>query len=104
MADTCFVISKRRNKRDRQAILSRTSGAELGWTEQLVTSLPGLSTCYLPSLNTPEAFSLALVEFLDSDTHRVHYVRRPFRREPDFGVTRVNYDCSERLARAREPS
>ncbi len=24
---------------------------------------------------------------------RVHYVRRPFRREPDVGVTSVNYEC-----------
>ena len=24
-------------------------------------------------------------------THRVHYLRQPFQREPDFGVTSVNY-------------
>jgi len=40
---------------------------------------------------------------LDGDAHRVHYVRRPFRREPDFGVTSVNYDLAELLARAEEP-
>ena len=28
----------------------------------------------------------------------------PFQREPDFGVTSVNYDFSELLARAAEPS
>jgi hypothetical protein len=33
----------------------------------------------------------------------VHYVRRPFRREPDFGVTSVNYDFGELLARAEAP-
>jgi hypothetical protein len=27
------------------------------------------------------------VEFPERDSHRVHYVRRPFQREPDFGVT-----------------
>ena len=27
----------------------------------------------------------------------------PFQREPDFGVTSVNYDFSELLARAGEP-
>jgi TctA family transporter len=27
-------------------------------------------------------FILAIVEFLDADSHRVHYVRRPFRSEP----------------------
>jgi hypothetical protein len=41
----------------------------------------------LYSLNKPEDFILGIVEFLDGDQHRVHYVRRPFHREPDFGVT-----------------
>jgi hypothetical protein len=45
----------------------------------------------LYSLNKPDDFILALVEFLQGDAHRVHYLRRPFRREPDFGVTSVNY-------------
>jgi SNF2 family DNA or RNA helicase len=58
----------------------------------------------LTSLNKPEEFILALVEFLDGDQHRVRYLRRPFRREPDFGVTSVNYDFVELLARAEEPS
>jgi SNF2 family DNA or RNA helicase len=58
----------------------------------------------LTSLNKPEDFILAIVEFVDGDQHRVHYVRRPFRREPDFGVTSVNYDFAELLARAEEPA
>ncbi|HSV93678.1 MAG TPA: DUF3883 domain-containing protein, partial [Desulfobacterales bacterium] len=57
----------------------------------------------LTSLNKPDDFILALVEFLDGETHRVHYLRRPFQREPDFGVTSVNYDFAELLARAEEP-
>jgi len=57
----------------------------------------------LTSLNKPEDFILAIVEFLDGDTHRVHYVRQPFRREPDFGVTSVNYDLGELVARAEAP-
>jgi hypothetical protein len=32
-------------------------------------------------------FILAIVEFLPNDQHRVHYFRKPFQREPDFGVT-----------------
>ena len=36
----------------------------------------------------------------DGDAHRVHYLRRPFQREPDFGVTSVNYDFAELLGRA----
>ena len=55
----------------------------------------------LYSLNKPDDFILAIVEFLDDDTHRVHYVRQPFQREPDFGVTSVNYDFAELLARRR---
>jgi hypothetical protein len=58
----------------------------------------------LYSLNKPEDFILAIVEFLDGDTHRVHYVRQPFQHEPDFGVTSVNYDFSELLGRAGSPS
>jgi hypothetical protein len=57
----------------------------------------------LTSLNKPDEFILALVEFLDEDKHRVRYLRRPFQREPDFGVTSVNYDFAELLARAEEP-
>lgn len=56
----------------------------------------------LTSLNKPEDFILAIVEFLDQE-HRVHYVRQPFQREPDFGVTSVNYDFAELLARAETP-
>jgi len=58
----------------------------------------------LYSLNKPEDFILAIVEFLEGDAHRVHYVRRPFQREPDFGVTSVNYDFSELLTRAENPA
>jgi hypothetical protein len=57
----------------------------------------------LYSLNKPEDFILAIVEFLDGDSHRLHYVRRPFQREPDFGVTSVNYSFAELLARAGAP-
>jgi hypothetical protein len=55
------------------------------------------------SLNKPEDFILAIVEFLEGDGHRVHYVRRPFQREPDFGVTSVNYDFTDLLTRAEHP-
>jgi SNF2 family DNA or RNA helicase len=58
----------------------------------------------LYSFNKPEDFILAIVEFLPGDAHRVHYVRQPFQREPDFGVTSVNYDFSELLARAEQPA
>jgi hypothetical protein len=57
----------------------------------------------LYSLNKPDDFILAIVEFMPGDQHRVHYVRKPFQREPDFGVTSVNYDFSELIARAGQP-
>lgn len=57
----------------------------------------------LYSLNKPEDFILAIVEFMPDDTHRVHYMRQPFQREPDFGVTSVNYNFTELLARAEVP-
>jgi len=57
----------------------------------------------LYSLNKPDDFILAIVEFFEND-HKVHYVRRPFLREPDFGVTSVNYNFSELLGKAEAPS
>ena len=54
----------------------------------------------LYSLNKPDDFILAIVEFRSDNTHFVHYIRRPFHREPDFGVNSVNYDLTELLARA----
>jgi hypothetical protein len=58
----------------------------------------------LYSLNKPEDFILAIVEFRDGGEHGVHYVRTPFHREPDFGVTSVNYDFAELLARSQKPA
>jgi hypothetical protein len=57
----------------------------------------------LYSLNKPDDFILAVVEFLGDGAHRAHYVRRPFQREPDFGVTSVNYDFADLIARAGQP-
>ena len=58
----------------------------------------------LYSLNKPEDFILAIVEFTGAESHRVHYLRQPFGREPDFGVTSVNYDFGDLLARAGMPN
>jgi len=57
----------------------------------------------LTSLNKPDDFILAIVEFLPDGAHRVRYLRQPFRREPDFGVTSVNYDLGDLLQRGEEP-
>jgi hypothetical protein len=58
----------------------------------------------LYSLNKPDDFILAIVEFMGDGGHCVHYLRQPFQREPDFGVTSVNYDFAELLTRAKSPS
>ena len=58
----------------------------------------------LYSLNKPDDFILAIVEFLGNEQHRVHYLRQPFQREPDFGANSVNYDFAGLLARSGEPS
>lgn len=57
----------------------------------------------LYSLNKPDDFILVIVEFTGQDTHRIYYLRQPFTREPDFGVTSVNYDFPELLERAEDP-
>jgi hypothetical protein len=56
----------------------------------------------LTSLNKPEDYILAIVTFEEGGTHRLYYVRRPFQREPDFGVTSVNYELSSLLSQAEE--
>jgi hypothetical protein len=58
----------------------------------------------LYSLNKPEGFILAIVEFLEDGAHNVHYSRRPFQREPDFGVTSVNYELAELIRKSVDPS
>jgi len=60
----------------------------------------------LTSLNKPDDFILALVEFLDSENHRVHYLRRPFERSgvtTDFNGASVNFPFADLLSRAGEP-
>jgi len=61
----------------------------------------------LYSFNKPDDFILAMVEFLDGETHRVHYLRRPFERSgvtTDFNGASVNFQFAELLARAGDPS
>lgn len=57
----------------------------------------------LYSLNKPDDFILAIVEFNGDDTHRTYYLRQPFTREPDFDVTSVNYDFAGLIARGDVP-
>jgi hypothetical protein len=58
----------------------------------------------LYSLNKPDDFILAVVEFDGDNLKQVHYVRRPFEKEVEFSVTSVNYNLNDLLARAEEPA
>ena len=58
----------------------------------------------LYSLNKPEDFILAMVEFRENNNYKVYYLRQPFKREPDFGASSVNYKFSDLIERANEPS
>lgn len=57
----------------------------------------------LTALNKPDDYILALVSFQTDDRYQVRYIRHPFRREPDFGVTSVQYQVTELLSRGEEP-
>lgn len=56
----------------------------------------------LTGLNKPDDFILAVV-LIDGDQSTVRYIRQPFSKEPDFGVTSSNYDIEELLARSTPP-
>lgn len=60
----------------------------------------------LTSLNSPEHFVLALVEFLDDQTHQVTYLRNPFADSGitrDFNGTSVNFPFNDLLQRSTHP-
>ncbi|MDO9537787.1 MAG: DUF3883 domain-containing protein, partial [Thermoplasmata archaeon] len=79
----------------------------------------------LTALNKPDDYILAIVLVPPSETQletdpwqikesmagygkiwnncQVYYIRRPFIREPDFGVTSINYNLQELLANAEVP-
>ena len=66
----------------------------------------------LAALNKPDDFILALVEVnvevgdgtgeATAKAEAVYYIRKPFQREPDFGVTSVNYDWGELAGQAEK--
>ena len=58
----------------------------------------------LTSLNRPNHFIFVMVAFAEDGGHAVRYLRQPFQRKPDFGVTSVNYDFTELMQRAGPPS
>lgn len=68
------------------------------------TTVTVSKTQIFTAFNKPDSFILAIVE-VDGDTAKEpRYIRKPFQKEPDFGVTSVNYNLSELLARSEPPS
>ena len=53
----------------------------------------------LAGLNKPDDYFLAISEIVFSgevaSIKNLHYIRNPFRREPDFAATSVNYNWKE---------
>lgn len=58
----------------------------------------------LSGLNKPDDFVLAVAEITfegeEARTKAIHYIRKPFQREPDFAATSVNYEWKELIARS----
>jgi hypothetical protein len=57
-----------------------------------------------PDVGWPSDRPVAIVLVSGDDAREPNYIRRPFRKEPDFGVTSVNYDVRELLVRGGPPS
>jgi len=73
-------------------------GRVAGATEIIVTRNE-----ILTALNKPDDFILAVVEVAGPRT-TTHYITRPFRREPDFGVTSAIYNLSVLLNKGDIPA
>ncbi len=61
----------------------------------------------LTSLNKPDDFILAIVEYLDGSRQNLRYLRRPFERSgvtTDFNGASVDFPLADLLARAGEPA
>jgi hypothetical protein len=58
----------------------------------------------LTGINSPEQYILAVVQVEGGQAREPQYVRQPFGKEPDFGVTSVTYDLAKLLARGQPAS
>ena len=56
----------------------------------------------LTGLNKPDEFILAIV-LVNGDLATTRYRRKPFSKEPDFGVESINYALNDLLNLATEP-
>ena len=60
-------------------------------------------TQIMTAFNKPDDFILAIVRVDGDVAHEPRYIRKPFTREPDFGVVSVNYAVAELLAKGHAP-
>ena len=68
------------------------------------TTVTVSKTQIFTAFNKPDSFILAIVE-VDGDTAKEPcYIRQPFQKEPDFGVTSVNCDSTHTLKRGASVS
>ena len=63
----------------------------------------------ITALNKPDNFILAVVEvpiseeLTEVDTTNIYYLKQPFQKKPDFGVTSVNYNLRDLKQRSQKP-
>ena len=67
------------------------------------TTVTITKTQIFTALNKPDSFILAIVIIEDETAKEIHYIRNPFEKDLDFGVTSVNYDLKDLLDRSEEP-
>ena len=88
-----------RDPKDNTLLFIEVKGKSIGATTVTISK-----TQIFTAFNKPDNFILAIVE-IEGDTAKApRYIRQPFQKEPDFGVTSVNYNLNELLARAEPPS
>jgi len=58
----------------------------------------------LASFNQPDRFILAIVLVDGDSVDGPYYLRKPFKSEPDFGVTSINLDLATMLSQAQLPN
>ena len=68
------------------------------------TTVTVSKTQILTALNKQDDFILAIVEVDGDRVREPRYIRRLFQREPDFGVTSVNYDLDKLLEKSERPA
>ena len=88
-----------RDPKDNRLLFIEVKGKVTGATTVTVSK-----TQIFTAFNKPDDFILVIVEIEDGTAKEPRYIRQPFQKEPDFGVTSVNYKLNELLARAEPPS